>query len=69
MTAKATIISEINTTIGSLYTAYRIGITHDPVERKGIGQAKKAPLTGNSGGPIPWPTRKQSKPTSFSKKG
>jgi len=34
MTAKSTIISEINTKVGTNHTAYRIGITHDPVERK-----------------------------------
>jgi hypothetical protein len=34
MTAKATIISEINTKVGTSHTAYRIGITNDPVERK-----------------------------------
>jgi hypothetical protein len=42
MTVKATIISEINATIGSLYTAYRIGITHDPVERKTYWTSKES---------------------------
>jgi len=40
MTAKATITSEINTTVGSIHTAYRIGITHDPVERKAYWTSK-----------------------------
>jgi hypothetical protein len=34
MTAKATIISEINSKVGNNHSLYRIGITHDPVERK-----------------------------------
>jgi hypothetical protein len=34
MTAKATIISEINSKTSHDHTIYRIGITHDPNERK-----------------------------------
>jgi hypothetical protein len=36
MTTKATIISGINAKVGNTaYTAWRIGLTHDLVERKG----------------------------------
>jgi hypothetical protein len=40
MVAKATIISEINTKVGSNHSYYRIGITHDPIERKAYWTGK-----------------------------
>jgi hypothetical protein len=42
MTAKATIISEINSKVGNIASSYRIGITHDPVERKTYWSAKSS---------------------------
>jgi hypothetical protein len=34
MTTKIGIISAINAKVGSLYSAYRIGLTHDTADRK-----------------------------------
>ena len=34
MTAKSTIMSEVTTKAGSALSAYRIGLTHDAVERR-----------------------------------
>jgi hypothetical protein len=42
MTARATIISAINAKVGTSYSAWRIGLTHDPCERKTYwGQTSK----------------------------
>jgi hypothetical protein len=42
MTAKATIIAAINAKVGTSYSAWRIGLTHDLAERKTYwGQTSK----------------------------
>jgi len=48
MTAKTTIIAAINAKVGTGYSAWRIGLTHDLADRKkfwgGNGKAKRFPL-------------------------
>ena len=42
---KTTIMSAINRKVGTIYGAYRIGLTHDPTERKKQWAAQEKSVT------------------------